>query len=51
MLSVLFMDATNNWQFGFQDPGSELMEGIINLHHDVMFFFNLSYGCSKFFNV
>jgi heme/copper-type cytochrome/quinol oxidase subunit 2 len=38
MLSFLFMDATNNWQFGFQDPGSELMEGIINLHHDIMFF-------------
>lgn len=38
LLSFLFMDATYNWQFGFQDPASELMEGIINLHHDIMFF-------------
>jgi cytochrome c oxidase subunit 1 len=34
----IFMDATNEWQFGFQDPATPLMEGIIDLHHDIMFF-------------
>ena len=34
----LFMDATHEWQFGFQDPATSLMEGIIDLHHDIMFF-------------
>ena len=38
IMCFLFLDATYNWQFGFQDPASELMEGIINLHHDIMFF-------------
>ena len=31
-----FSDATTQWQFGFQDPATVLMEGIIDLHHDVM---------------
>jgi cytochrome c oxidase subunit 2 len=31
-------DAPKAWQFGFQDPATPVMEGIINLHHDVMFF-------------
>jgi len=26
------------WQFGFQEPATEVMHGIISLHHDVMFF-------------
>ena len=34
----IFMDATHKWQFGFQDPATSLMEGIIDLHHDIMFF-------------
>ena len=25
------------WQKTFQDPASPIMEGIINLHHDIMF--------------
>jgi cytochrome c oxidase subunit II len=33
-----FNDSANAWQFGFQDPATSLMEGIIDLHHDVMFF-------------
>jgi len=33
-----FQDATHEWQFGFQDPATSLMEGIIDLHHDIMFF-------------
>ena len=31
-------DAAKDWQFGFQDPATPIMEGIINLHHDLMFF-------------
>jgi cytochrome c oxidase subunit 2 len=29
-------DAAQNWQFGFQDPASPIMQGIIDLHHDIM---------------
>nr|YP_009511894.1 cytochrome c oxidase subunit 2 [Gracilariopsis longissima]AXI97821.1 cytochrome c oxidase subunit 2 [Gracilariopsis longissima]UAD89922.1 cytochrome c oxidase subunit 2 [Gracilariopsis longissima] len=35
---VLFNDAPENWQLGFQDPATPIMEGIINLHHDLMYF-------------
>jgi len=35
---LIFADATHEWQFGFQDPATPLMEGIIDLHHDIMFF-------------
>lgn len=31
-------DSAQNWQLGFQDPATPIMEGIINLHHDLMFF-------------
>jgi len=31
-------DAPTAWQVGFQDPASPTMEGIINFHHDLMFF-------------
>jgi hypothetical protein len=30
-------DIGYKYQFGFQDPGSNVMESIINLHHDIMF--------------
>ena len=36
--SSVFSDAPENWQLGFQDPATPIMEGIINLHHDLMFF-------------
>lgn len=32
------LDAAENWQMDFQDPATPIMEGIINLHNDVMFF-------------
>jgi len=35
--SVAKSDYADPWQLSFQDPGSPLMEGIINLHHDIMF--------------
>jgi len=34
----MFADMPSEWQFGFQDPGTWIMEGIIDLHHDIMFF-------------
>nr|YP_009684861.1 cytochrome c oxidase subunit 2 [Gloiopeltis furcata]BBK20774.1 cytochrome c oxidase subunit 2 [Gloiopeltis furcata] len=36
--SIAAADAAENWQLGFQDPATPIMEGIINLHHDLMFF-------------
>ena len=30
-------DAPEPWQMGFQDPATPIMEGIIDLHHDIMF--------------
>lgn len=31
-------DAATPWQLSFQDPASPIMEGIIDLHHDIFFF-------------
>ena len=36
--SILLADASQNWQINFQDSATPIMEGIINLHHDLMFF-------------
>jgi cytochrome c oxidase subunit 2 len=36
--TFIFADTAENWQLGFQDPATPIMEGIINLHHDLMFF-------------
>ena len=33
-----FADAPENWQIGFQDPATPIMQGIIDLHHDIFFF-------------
>ena len=30
-------DVPHNWQMGFQTPATPMMEGIIDLHHDIMF--------------
>jgi len=27
-----------DWQMTFQEPSTKIMEGLIDLHHDVMFF-------------
>jgi cytochrome c oxidase subunit 2 len=35
---VQVFDSAEPWQFGFQDAASPVMEGIINLHHDLFFF-------------
>jgi cytochrome c oxidase subunit 2 len=34
----LHTDSSIAWQYSFQDPATPVMEGIINLHHDLMFF-------------
>jgi len=35
---IAHADAAKPWQLGFQDPATPTMEGIINFHHDLMFF-------------
>nr|WNR49282.1 cytochrome c oxidase subunit 2 [Acorus tatarinowii] len=35
---VLKCDAAEPWQFGFQDAATPIMQGIIDLHHDIFFF-------------
>jgi cytochrome c oxidase subunit 2 len=35
---IVFLVAAQNWQLGFQDPATAVMEGIINFHHDLFFF-------------
>jgi len=37
MFSFLF-DSSSSWQLYFQDAATPVMFGIINLHHDLMFF-------------
>jgi len=36
--SFALNDAPEPWQFGFQDPATPIMEGIINFHNHIMFF-------------
>src|SRR5690348_5119458 len=36
--SIVFADAPEAWQIGFQDPATPVMQGIIDLHHDIIFF-------------
>lgn len=38
MLLTYLLDSSSPWQLNFQDPATPIMEGIINLHHDLMFF-------------
>jgi cytochrome c oxidase subunit 2 len=35
---LCLMDSSIAWQMFFQDAATPVMEGIINLHHDLMFF-------------
>lgn len=37
-LNNIYLDAPSSWQYGFQDPATAVMEGIINFHHDLFFF-------------
>nr|YP_007890507.1 cytochrome c oxidase subunit II [Andalucia godoyi]AGH24001.1 cytochrome c oxidase subunit 2 [Andalucia godoyi] len=38
---TLFADSPVAWQLGFQDSATPIMEGIVNLHHDITFFLAL----------
>ena len=38
MFSTIYLDAPVSWQVGFQDPATPVMEGIINFHHDLVFY-------------
>jgi cytochrome c oxidase subunit 2 len=38
MIFFQVLDSSTAWQLYFQDAASPVMEGIINLHHDLMFF-------------
>nr|YP_010881177.1 cytochrome c oxidase subunit 2 [Pellia epiphylla]YP_010881218.1 cytochrome c oxidase subunit 2 [Pellia neesiana]WIA66720.1 cytochrome c oxidase subunit 2 [Pellia epiphylla var. borealis]QDE10598.1 cytochrome c oxidase subunit 2 [Pellia epiphylla]WIA66679.1 cytochrome c oxidase subunit 2 [Pellia epiphylla]WIA66761.1 cytochrome c oxidase subunit 2 [Pellia epiphylla var. borealis]WIA66802.1 cytochrome c oxidase subunit 2 [Pellia epiphylla] len=35
---IAFRDAAEPWQLGFQDPATPMMQGIIDLHHDIFLF-------------
>lgn len=35
---ISFSDAPEPWQIGFQDPATPVMQGLIDLHHDIFFF-------------
>lgn len=37
-LQTVFCDAAEPWQLSFQDAATPVMQGIIDLHHDIMFF-------------
>lgn len=34
-LQIVSLDAAQPWQFGFQDPATPVMQGLIDLHHDI----------------
>jgi heme/copper-type cytochrome/quinol oxidase subunit 2 len=38
VLCAFLLDSSTSWQLYFQDAATPVMEGIINLHHDLMFF-------------
>lgn len=38
------LDSPEDWQVGFQDPASPIMQGIIELHHDLFFFLIIVLG-------
>jgi cytochrome c oxidase subunit II len=40
----MLFDLARNGQFNFQDPASPLMEGLIDLHHNIMFILILIFG-------
>ena len=35
---LFLLDAPRPWQISFQDPATKIMEDIIDLHHDIMFY-------------
>ena len=39
LIKIVVNDAPYSWQIGFQNPATAIMEGIINFHHDLFFFY------------
>ena len=37
-MSIFLLDAASSWDMNFQTPATMIMEKIVDLHHDVMFF-------------
>jgi len=37
-VAVAVADAAEPWQLSFQDPATPIMQGLIDLHHDIFFF-------------
>lgn len=37
-LTIALCDAAEPWQLGFQDAATPMMQGIMDLHHDIFFF-------------
>ena len=37
-LTIVPCDAAEPWQLGFQDAATPMMQGIMDLHHDIFFF-------------
>jgi len=37
-LGFFLLDAPTAWQVNFQDPATKIMEDIVDLHHDIMFY-------------
>lgn len=40
----MIYDLARHWQLNFQDPASPLMEGLIDLHHNILFILILIFG-------
>ncbi|KAH8963110.1 hypothetical protein BDL97_05G135200 [Sphagnum fallax] len=38
LFPIAYCDAAEPWQLGFQDAATPMMQGIIDLHHDIYFF-------------
>ncbi|KAJ3668420.1 hypothetical protein LUZ60_018446 [Juncus effusus] len=41
---IAFCDAAEPWQLGFQDAATPIMQGIIDLHHDIFFLPDSHFG-------
>jgi len=37
-VNEVYLDASERWQLGFQQPATPISEGILNFHNDLMFF-------------
>jgi len=45
---MMIFDLARQWQWNFQDPASPLMEGLIDLHHNILFLLLIIFGAVTF---